>query len=381
MAAISKDKQKKLDEALKGINKKYGEGTIAKVSDSLDKLEKRFIPTPSIELNNALNCKGFAGIVELYGSTGSGKTSLAIETVALAQKNDPEFVAAWLETEGSVTVEILQAHGVDLDRLIYWRQEDVGNAESALEVSRALIFKGVVDMMVVNSIAGLAPKVETEDDLEKQNIALVARLLSKYFRGITGAASKNNITLIFINQVRDNVGVMFGDTSTTTGGKSLGFYSSQRVKMNRNKVMAADPILEEEGVKVSCIIHKNRFAGLKNPFTKCIYYARYATGIDSIVNIPSLLLEAGLVRQAGAWWYYEDENGQPLTIEGELCKFGSKNKFIDCLRANDKFREYFAELLSDKSTVVSDEELQTINKEAKEIESTMAAIVEGAEEE
>ena len=116
-------------------------------------------------------------------------------------------------------------------------------------------------MMVVNSVAGLSPKTEVTDDLEKQNIALTARLLSKFFRVANGIASKNKITMVFINQIRDNVGQMFGDTTTTTGGKALAFYASQRIKMNKNKIMAADPIKEEEGVKISCIIHKNRFAG------------------------------------------------------------------------------------------------------------------------
>lgn len=205
----SKEKQKALDNALSKINKKFGAGTVTKASEAEDKLVKRTIKTPSIEFNNMLG-GGMKSFIELYGPPSSGKTSMAIETLAYNQKLDPDFVGAWLETEGSITKEILALHGVDLDRLVYWDQNDVDNAESALDVIRSLVSSGAVDLVIVNSIAGLAPKTETEDDLEKQNIALVARLLSKFFRVITGPANKNKVTMIFINQVRDKVGTMFG---------------------------------------------------------------------------------------------------------------------------------------------------------------------------
>lgn len=372
---MDKEKQKRLQATMQQINKRFGANTVMKASDAAasGKLSKKIIATPSLELNDALHCGGFAGIVELYGPNSSGKTSLAIDTLVKAQKNDPDFAAAWLETEGSVTEEILQDHGVDLDRLIFWRQEDVGNAENALDVARGFITAGDIDMMIVNSVAGLSPKVETEDDLEKQNIALVARLLSKFFRVATGVASKNDVTMIFINQVRDNVGQMFGDTTTTTGGKALAFYASQRIKMNRNKIMAADPIKEEEGVKISCIIHKNRFAGKHNPFTKCIYFATYENGIDSTVALPQLLLDAGIMRVKGSWWYYEDAQGNIMTVNGTQCKFQSKNAFLDALRTNDVL---YNELLGKLNGTgihedLSDEEKAEIEKENAEVNALM----------
>ena len=315
------EKQKALDEALGKINKKFGVGTVTKASEAEDKLIKRTIKTPSIEFNNMLG-GGMKSFIELYGPPSSGKTSMAIETLAYNQKMDPEFIGAWLETEGSVTKEILELHGVDLNRLVYWNQEDVDNAESALDIIRSLVSSGAVDLVIINSIAGLAPKVETEDDLEKQNIALVARLLSKFFRVITGPANKNKVTMVFINQVRDKVGTMFGNPETTTGGRAIPFYMSQRVRMNSIKIMASDPIKDTEGVKISCIVQKNRFG---YPGAKTTYYANYKTGIDNIVVLPTLLQEAGIVRQAGAWWYYEDENKQPLIVGGIECKFKSKD--------------------------------------------------------
>ena len=369
------EKQKALDEALGKINKKFGVGTVTKASEAEDKLIKRTIKTPSIEFNNMLG-GGMKSFIELYGPPSSGKTSMAIETLAYNQKMDPEFIGAWLETEGSVTKEILELHGVDLNRLVYWNQEDVDNAESALDVIRSLVSSGAVDLVIINSIAGLAPKVETEDDLEKQNIALVARLLSKFFRVITGPANKNKVTMVFINQVRDKVGTMFGNPETTTGGRAIPFYMSQRVRMNSIKIMASDPIKDTEGVKISCIVQKNRFG---YPGAKTTYYANYKTGIDNIVVLPTLLQEAGIVRQAGAWWYYEDENKQPLTVGGIECKFKSKNDFLDALRNNDVLREELMSKLDNvnlKTESVSDEEMAEIIAENEAIESEMAAIEE-----
>lgn len=369
------EKQKALDEALGKINKKFGVGTVTKASEAEDKLIKKTIKTPSIEFNNMLG-GGMKSFIELYGPPSSGKTSMAIETLAYNQKMDPEFIGAWLETEGSVTKEILELHGVDLNRLVYWNQEDVDNAESALDVIRSLVSSGAVDLVIINSIAGLAPKVETEDDLEKQNIALVARLLSKFFRVITGPANKNKVTMVFINQVRDKVGTMFGNPETTTGGRAIPFYMSQRVRMNSIKIMASDPIKDTEGVKISCIVQKNRFG---YPGAKTTYYANYKTGIDNIVVLPALLQEAGIVRQAGAWWYYEDENKQPLTVGGIECKFKSKNDFLDALRNNDVLREELMSKLDNvnlKTESVSDEEMAEIIAENEAIESEMAAIEE-----
>ena len=303
-----------------------------------------------------------------------------MDTLAKEQKKDPDFYAAWLETESSVTEEILADHGVDLERLLFWQQEDVGNAESSLDVARGLITAGDIDMLVVNSIAGLAPKVETEDDLEKQNIALTARLLSKFFRVANGLASKNKITMVFINQIRDNVGVKYGDTTTTPGGKALAFYASQRIKMNRNKIMKEDPIGEEEGVKISCIIHKNRFAGKWNPFMKCIYYATYRNGIDSICCLPGILVEAGIVRLAGSWHYYEDENGVPITLHGTLCKFKSKGAFTDALRANEALQQEFINMLGKLSKSQTQEEIDAVKHETALIEQEVAEIIEREDE-
>ena len=365
------EKLKILDNLKANVKKKYGADVLVTGKEALSKglLDKNIIATPSLELNQALYCGGFSGIVELFGPPASGKTSLAIETLAKAQKEDPNFFGAWLETEHSINEEILKQHGVDLNRMTFVDQENVDNAENALDIVYALIQNGIPDLVVVNSVAGLTPKKETEEDLSKQDIALVARIMSKFFRKATGAAGKNKIVMIFINQVRDNVGVMFGDPTTTTGGRALGFYASQRIKLNANKVQKEDPITADEGIKVSCIVHKNRLAGMHNPYTKCVYYAKFATGIDSVVAIPQTLLDKGIFVKSGAWWYYPNKEN-PAIVAGVQCKFGSQNAFIEALRTNKDF--FNAMYLMTSASEVTLEEMDKIDKEQEENEKFLA---------
>jgi len=221
--AISKDRQKALTGVLDKINKKFGVDSVAFVKDIQDRLRVEFYPTPSHEFNIMTNGGfGKGRIVELYGENSSGKTSMAIETIAKNQKTDPEFVAGWFETEGSVDPDQLKMFGVDMSRLVYWDQTEVG-AEQGFDILRSLVASGQFNMIVVNSVAGLAPRVEVEGDMDKANIALTARMLSKLFRVITGSAYKTKTSLVFINQVRTNVGVMFGNPETTSG-RTLSFF-------------------------------------------------------------------------------------------------------------------------------------------------------------
>ena len=169
-------------------------------------------------------------------------------------------------------------------------------------------------------------------------------------------------------------GKNYSDTSTTTGGKALSFYASQRIKMNRNKIVKEDPIDETKGVKISCIIHKNRFAGKNNPFTKCIYYATYENGIDSICCLPAMLAEADVVRQAGSYFYYEDHSGEVITIDGVLCKFKSKGSFTDALRKSDILKQALIKELGSLAKSQTQEEIKAAQHEAALIESEIVEI-------
>ena len=164
------------------------------------------------------------------------------------------------------------------------------------------------------------------------------------------------------------------DPATTTGGKALAFYASQRIRMGQKKIMAGDPIKEEEGVKIGCITKKNRFAGKHNPYTKCDYYATFANGIDSIIPMPQMLLTAGIVRQAASWWSYEDIDGQPITVNGTLCKFNSKNAFLDALRNNKALHDELLSKLGCLSVAQNEEEMAEIEAENAEINAQMEEI-------
>lgn len=339
-----------LEAAMKQINKEAGRDVVftGREAEKNGSLKLRWVKTPSVELNNALH-GGFAKIVELYGGQGSGKTSLVLDTIALNQREDPDFIAAWLETEGSITDKIMKDHGIDMDRIIFWKQEDIGNAEKALDVARALLKcknqkDAQIDMLVVNSIAGLSPKAEVEDDLEHQNIALTARIMSKFFRVANGFISNGKITAIFINQTRENVGQMFGDKTTTPGGKALGFYASQRIRLGQVKLQKEDPITQDEGVKISCYVKKNRVGN--PPFTCCTYYATFTGGVDKYAGIPAIVKENGLMAVKGAHWYLYDENGNVVTIDGIEGRFNSKKEFIATLRKSDAWYNAVVDLIN-----------------------------------
>ena len=370
-----------LEASLKQINKEAGKPVVftGKEAEKNGALKLRWIKTPSIELNNALH-GGFAKIVELYGGQGSGKTSLVLDTIALNQKEDPDFIAAWLETEGSITDKIMKDHGIDMDRIIFWKQEDIGNAEKALDVARALLKcknteDAQIDMLVVNSIAGLSPKAEVEDDLEKQNIALTARIMSKFFRVANGFINNGKITAIFINQTRENVGQMFGDKTTTPGGKALGFYASQRIRLGQVKLEKKDPITQEEGVKISCYVKKNRVGN--PPFTHCTYYATFTGGVDKYAGIPGIIQENGLMEVKGAHWYLLDENGKPVVIDGIEGHFSSRKEFVETLRNSDAWYNTITDIIS--SHVKAQQQTPEEQKQAQEENNALEAFMRETE--
>lgn len=355
------------------INKKFGDNTVVTGGSEVakDLMTPRFFDIPSLEVKKILHCDGFAKIVEIYGPNSSGKTRFLMETIALNQKLDPNFWAAWVETEDSIQEQDMIDMGIDMDRIIYISQSECGSAERVMDIVRAILEDPTVDMVAINSLAGLCPAVEVVDDMGKANVAPIARLLSKFFRLTVSAIGKNKKCIVFINQVRTNIGQMYGDPMQSTGGVSLGFYASQRIRFNKVMVKDSDPITKEEGVKISVITTKNRFAGKNNPYTATDYYATYEHGIDSTIIIPSLLKESGVMRNAGAWWYYEDQNGQPLTIAGVECKFRSKGALLEVLYANEEFKKFFLDKINEASIVksVSDEEMVQIQKEEAMINS------------
>lgn len=377
--AISAEKKKGLSNVLAQMNKRFGAGVVALAKDKEDELKTEFIRTPSHEFNAMLG-GGFAKgrIVELYGENSSGKTTMLIETIAKNQKENPDFTAAWFETEGSIDQQTLEMFNVDLERLVFWNQDDVG-AEQGLDILRGLVGSGEFDLVVINSVAGLAPKKEIEDDIEKQNVALTARIMSKLMRVLTGSAFKTKTCVAFVNQTRVNVGQMFGDPTTTTGGKALAFFATTRVHMRRAKVMAGDPIKEENGLKICCRVIKNRLAK-KNPFTTCEYFAIYGEGIDTLTELPAMLEREGIMRKSGSWYYWEDENGNVINFKGLECKFKSKAILVDALRDNPELADQLSKMLDEIITTGKVTQFSLSDEEIGEIKRLEAELNESAEE-
>lgn len=343
---ISKDKKAALASLMKGINKKFGDETVNFVSDMKDKLAINFLKSPSHEFNMMLyGGLGIGKIIEFFGPESSGKTTMAIEIIKKQQEENKEFIAGWFETEGSMSKDQLENFGIDMDRLIYWDQKEL-SAEKGLDVLRSIVESDMVDMIVVNSVAGLVPETEVENDLTHQNIGVIAKIMSKLFRVITGIADKTKTTLLFINQIREKVGVMFGNPETTTGGRALQFYASQRIRFSRVKLQSGDGIKDEEGLKIHCKVYKNRFA-LGNPYKVCDYIAEYGKGINNIMEIPTILERENLIVKSGAWYYYPSKTNIK-TIDNIPCKFNGKASLIKALTESDELRKFFEELISEE---------------------------------
>lgn len=345
--ALSKEKKKSLTAVMNKINKQFGANTVKIAGEHTEEMSIKMYPTTSPEVNEMLY-GGFAQgkIIELYGPNSSGKTSLAMETVAYNMKIDPEFTAGFFETEESYDPEYARMLGIDLDRFVYWDQREYG-AEKGLDILIALVASGEFNMIIVNSVAGLAPQREIDGNIEDSNMALVARMMSKLFRVVTGSAAKNKCSLVFINQIRSTMDQY--KPEATSGGQAISFYSSQRVRMSKVKVQASDPITEEEGVKINCSTIKNRCAKGGNPYKKCTYYAIYGKGIDRMISLPDILEREGIMRKSGAWYYWEDESGQPMTVAGVLCKFQGKNALLETIRTNEGFYDAVATAIQEKA--------------------------------
>lgn len=365
---------------MQAINKKSGKVVVARMVDMKDKLTAKFIPTPSLELNNALG-GGFkkGAISETAGEASSGKTSLWLEIIAADQKANPDSYWHWLETEGLFDWDYAtNVHGVDPERLYLTEVTDDG-AESALDVLEALLRTGELTGIVVNSVAGLTPKKEFEGQMGDQNVGLQARMMSKLMRKIMGVTAKTGTHVAFINQFREKVGVMHGDPRTTTGGRALAFFASQRVDVNKVKIEAADGFTEDEAMKVSWRIRKNRAMFMRNPYVKGSFVAIYGEGIDQVGEIARFAPKLGLCEKAGSWIYYPTK-AAPATIHGTEMKFQSTALFMKFLEKHEDIKKMFFEAVMEKMKeqdsvlveAMSEEEIDGIKKEEEAAKEFLA---------
>ncbi len=298
VSTIADDKKKALNLAIAQIEKSCGKGSIMRM-DEKEKVRVEAVPTGAINLDAAIGVGGIprGRVTEIYGPESSGKTTLCLHVVANAQKMGG--IAAFIDAEHALDIEYARKLGVDVESLLI-SQPDTG--EQALEICEILVRSGAVDIVVIDSVAALVPKAEIEGDMGDSHVGLQARLMSQALRKLTGAIARSKTIVIFINQLREKIGVMFGNPETTTGGKALKFYASLRLDIRR-----IGPVKEKEDVVGSHVrvkVVKNKVAP---PFKQAEFDIMYAEGISHTSLLVDIGSEANIIEKSGAWYSYKGQ--------------------------------------------------------------------------
>lgn len=324
------DKLKALDAAISQIEKQYGKGSVMKLGDERANMNVEAVPTGALSLDIALGLGGLpkGRVVEIYGPESSGKTTVALHAVAEVQKRGG--IAGFIDAEHALDPVYARNIGVDIDNL-YISQPD--NGEQALEITETMVRSGAVDIVIVDSVAALVPKAEIDGDMGDSHVGLQARLMSQALRKLTAVISKSNCIVIFINQLREKVGVMFGNPETTTGGRALKFYSSVRLDVRRIESLKQNG--EVVGNRTRIKVVKNKVAP---PFKEAEFDIMFGQGISKEGDILDLAAEIGVINKSGAWYAY---NGDKIGQGRENAKQFLREHADICVEVDRKVREHY----------------------------------------
>ena len=343
----NEDKLRALDAAISQIEKQYGKGSVMKLGEGAN-IQVETVPTGSISLDIALGQGGFpkGRIIEIYGPESSGKTTLALHAVAEVQKAGG--IAGFIDAEHALDPKYAKAIGVNIDDL-YISQPD--NGEQALEITETMVRSGAMDIIVVDSVAALVPKAEIDGDMGDSHVGLHARLMSQAMRKLTGIVAKTNCVVIFINQLREKVGVMFGNPETTTGGRALKFYASVRIDVRRIEALKQSG--EVIGNRTRAKIVKNKIAP---PFREAEFDIMFGEGISREGDILDVATNLDIVQKSGAWYAYL----------GEKIGQGRENAKI-YLKQNPDVREEIASAIRDHYAEADENEIGLVGGEKEDI--------------
>ena len=325
------EKLKALDAAISHIEKQYGKGSVMKLGDNSTNMNVEGVPTGSLSLDLALGIGGLpkGRIIEIYGPESSGKTTVALHAVAEVQKRGG--IAGFIDAEHALDPVYAKNIGVDIDNL-YISQPDCG--EQALEIAETMVRSGAVDIVIVDSVAALVPKAEIDGDMGDSHVGLQARLMSQALRKLTSIVSKSNCIVIFINQLREKIGVMFGNPETTTGGRALKFYSSVRLDVRRVEALKQGGEVVGNHTRVKVV--KNKVAP---PFKEAESDIMFGQGISKEGDILDLAAEAGIINKSGAWYAY---NGEKIGQGRENAKTYLKENPLICEEVEAKVRAKYS---------------------------------------